>query len=77
LPGKTVARWAVEAGITVEIPRVTPVVDPSGGQVYGATIGLFSLNFDETTGRGTSLKYPLKKRVHTRVSLIGVSPLPE
>ncbi|HZS39529.1 MAG TPA: TonB family protein [Polyangia bacterium] len=64
-------RWAVEASARVEPPTVTPLVDPITNKVQGATVALFGLSFDESSGH-VAFNYPFRRDVRTRVSLIAI-----
>jgi hypothetical protein len=65
--GRMVARWLVEAGVSTFIPP--------GTVMQGGTPGLtlFSMTFDETTGK-VGVRYPLQKTVSTRVQLRALTP---
>jgi Gram-negative bacterial TonB protein C-terminal len=71
--GKMVARWLVQAGVSTFIPPGTVLLDKQGRTLPGAT--LFSLTFDETTGK-IGLRHPLQKSVSTRVQLRALAPQP-
>jgi TonB family protein len=71
---RTRARFLVEAGVSITLPQTMSMVDPGGGQQTGAVLKLFSLSFDESTGKVSSFDHPFKKHVRTRVSLSYVAP---
>ena len=71
--GRTRARFLVEAGAAVTPPQVMTSSDAGGGQPAGV-LNLFSLKFDESTGKVSGYDHPLHKQVSTRVTLSYVAP---
>jgi TonB family protein len=69
--GPTRSRWSVEAAVAVTPPTANPIVDPVSGQVQGAVASLFSLRFDESTGK-VGVDYAFRKEVRTHVRLLSV-----
>jgi hypothetical protein len=70
--GRVIARYAVEAGVVVPLPRATAVVGPSGRAQRGVMVGLRG-RFDESTGKAGA-EVPLRREVRTRVSVVSVEP---
>jgi len=70
--GATVARFAIDAAVSVEMPQAMPGL--GGGP---PVLKLFGLTFDEVTGKISKIAHMFKRHIHTRTTLLSVRPAPQ
>jgi TonB family protein len=74
--GAVTARYAVEASVHVDMPKMTPIMGDNTARIEGLMLPpLFSFSFDESR-RKFEYDYPFKKRIKTRVLLLSVTTTP-
>jgi TonB family protein len=70
--GAVTARYAVEASVHIDAPKLTPIMGDNTARIEGLMLPpLFSFSFDESR-RKFEYDYPFKKRIKTRVFLLSV-----